>query len=166
MSKLRDITGQRFGKLVAVEYTGEIKYHKAVWKFKCDCGNEKNIVSSNVVYSGTISCGCIASDKQRKWHGKKRERSAAHLQGVKARQRRHRESFLEMYGKSCRCCGEGKKEFLTIEHIRGQAGGKESSTTAYRKAALEYRPDLYEVLCMNCNHSKGRYGYCPHENHF
>jgi hypothetical protein len=40
---------------------------------------------------------------------------------------------------------------------------KESSHYSYRLAAKEYRPDLYEILCYNCNCSKGKHGYCPHQ---
>lgn len=38
-SKLKDISGQRFGKLMAIEYTGKIKNHSAIWLCQCDCGN-------------------------------------------------------------------------------------------------------------------------------
>lgn len=160
---IKDILGQRFGKLVAVEFVGT-KGRKAVWKFKCDCGNEKEIVSRNAVSGQTMSCGCLLSDDIRRYHGKKRERTPEYIQQVIFRQRKYRNDFLKMYGEKCRCCGESSKEFLTIEHINGQKGKKDHSTTAYRKAVLEYRSDIYEILCMNCNHAKGRYGYCPHSS--
>lgn len=74
-----------------------------------------------------------------------------------------REQFLEMYGGKCACCGETEKDFLTIEHVRGQRGMiREGSNAAYRKSVKEYRPDLYEILCYNCNCAKGKLGYCPH----
>ncbi|WP_396334127.1 hypothetical protein [Burkholderia anthina] len=48
-----DIAGKRFGLLTAVEYVDRL-----LWKFRCECGTEKNISKRNVV-SGTIaSCGC------------------------------------------------------------------------------------------------------------
>ena len=56
-----DITGQRFGKLVALnlEYTKPrgIEF----WKFKCDCGNYKILRKTNVTRrkEGTKSCGCL-----------------------------------------------------------------------------------------------------------
>jgi len=77
-----------------------------------------------------------------------------------------RNKFLEMYGNKCACCGETKVEFLTIEHKLGQRGSrhKEGGPEAYAKALKDYRPDLYEILCYNCNCAKGRYGYCPHNN--
>lgn len=72
--------------------------------------------------------------------------------------------FFEMYGKACSCCGEHRKEFLTLEHKQGQVGiKKKESSVAYRKATVKYQPDLYDVLCMNCNFSRGKFGYCPHD---
>jgi hypothetical protein len=77
----------------------------------------------------------------------------------------YRNNFLDMYGRSCSCCGETIVEFLTIEHIQGRngQGRKRSPTTDYKEAFQSYQPDLYETLCMNCNHAKGRLGYCPHQ---
>ncbi|MFT3952802.1 MAG: hypothetical protein QM689_12845 [Oscillospiraceae bacterium] len=53
-----DITGRRYGKLVAVEYSRSAS-GTCWWKFKCDCGNvcEKRL---NTVRTGhTTSCGCV-----------------------------------------------------------------------------------------------------------
>ena len=55
----KDITGQKFGKLTAIDY--EIKNSKAYWKCRCDCGNETIVASSNLINGHTTSCGCIKS---------------------------------------------------------------------------------------------------------
>ncbi len=61
-SKIKDITGQRFGKLVAKEFTGRLKNHSALWLCQCDCGNTAE-VKSNALTSGAIqSCGCLRSE--------------------------------------------------------------------------------------------------------
>lgn len=74
-----------------------------------------------------------------------------------------RSAFLEMYGGKCVCCGESIAEFLTIEHKLGQKGKKrESAYKAYSNATEDYNPDIYEILCYNCNCAKGKLGYCPH----
>lgn len=36
---MRDLTGQRFGRLVALEVFGKNKYGNIVWLCKCECGN-------------------------------------------------------------------------------------------------------------------------------
>ena len=62
MSKVRDLTGQRFGRLTVIERTEDIVYtsgqKKVAWLCKCDCGNKK-IVKSSCLKEGTVqSCGC------------------------------------------------------------------------------------------------------------
>lgn len=52
--RLIDLTGQRFGKLIALSY--DKKEQK--WLCQCDCGNKKLIKSGNLRGS-TNSCGCI-----------------------------------------------------------------------------------------------------------
>jgi len=61
-SKLKDITGQRFGKLVAKEFTGKIKNHSAVWLCQCDCGNTTEVKANALSSGGIQSCGCLRSE--------------------------------------------------------------------------------------------------------
>lgn len=49
-----DITNQRFGKLVAIEYVGN-----RGWLCRCDCGNTKIATGSNLRKGATKSCGCL-----------------------------------------------------------------------------------------------------------
>lgn len=61
-TKSRDITGQRFGRLVAVENIGESnKFNRHLYRCKCDCGNEIIVPSNSLSAGHTHSCGCIRS---------------------------------------------------------------------------------------------------------
>lgn len=60
-----DITGQRFGRLVAVKFIKYDHKHRDVWLFKCDCGNEKEMPASYVKWGRVRSCGCLATEKTR-----------------------------------------------------------------------------------------------------
>lgn len=107
-------------------------------------------------------------EKSRRAHSKSQKKNRAkNRDRIREYGKQLRIRFLEMYGNKCVCCGEFHLEFLTIEHKLGQKGivrhRKQTGRTAYSKAIQEYRPDLYEVLCWNCNCAKGRYGYCPHQ---
>lgn len=52
-----DITGQRFGRLVAVRTDGY--YRKQIkWLFQCDCGGQISRISYDVRSGGVASCGC------------------------------------------------------------------------------------------------------------
>lgn len=54
----KDIIGQRFGKLTAMEIVG--KYHRtAVWRCKCDCGAITEVKLCNLTNGNTKSCGCL-----------------------------------------------------------------------------------------------------------
>jgi len=63
MRKVIDITGQKFGRLTAIERTGSNKSNHAVWLFECECGNFKNIVGKSVTKGKTQSCGCYNIEK-------------------------------------------------------------------------------------------------------
>ena len=58
MGKTADLTGQRFGKLTAVEKTNKYSCGYTVWRCVCDCGNEVFVASRNLKNQNTTSCGC------------------------------------------------------------------------------------------------------------
>lgn len=89
----------------------------------------------------------------------------------KQRNEQNRMFLLSRYsdnnGLSCKCCGENIVEFLSIDHIGG-VKEEEKHPNGNRKALFYYLkekgfPDGYQVLCYNCNLSKGFYGECPHQ---
>lgn len=52
---MKDLTGKRFGKLVAIE---RIKEKGSKWLCKCDCGKYTSVLTWNLVSGMTKSCGC------------------------------------------------------------------------------------------------------------
>lgn len=58
MTKIKDLVGQRFGRLMVLYDTGERRNGKVVWHCQCDCGNELGIRSGDLVSAHTTSCGC------------------------------------------------------------------------------------------------------------
>jgi hypothetical protein len=60
MGKVKDLVGQRFGKLVVVEQVGvDAKYKEALWKCDCDCGGTKIVSAQSLKKGSTRSCGCF-----------------------------------------------------------------------------------------------------------
>lgn len=57
MSKLIDLTGKRFGKLIVLSRS-ENKSTRVRWNCKCDCGN-LCIVAGKSLKAGQESCGCF-----------------------------------------------------------------------------------------------------------
>ena len=65
-SRMKDVTGKRFGRLLALEFTGKPEGNSTIWKFRCDCGNEIEARLSSVKYSGKRSCGCLERETKEK----------------------------------------------------------------------------------------------------
>lgn len=67
--KTEDLSGQRFGRLVVIEQSEDrilpSGKKEAMFKCRCDCGNEKNIRSTSLKNGNTISCGCYRSECSR-----------------------------------------------------------------------------------------------------
>ena len=59
MANVVDITGKRFGRLVAIEPTKERKRKSIVWKCACDCGNKINVSCKDLVGFRVKSCACF-----------------------------------------------------------------------------------------------------------
>lgn len=75
MPKSKDITGERYGKLVVTKMLGLNRRHKRLVQTDCDCGVTEHVVLANSLRSGTTkSCGCakiIAVRKRCTTHGMK-----------------------------------------------------------------------------------------------
>ena len=63
MAVVKDLTGQRFGRLVAMKCVGRTNNGNAQWLCKCDCGGEKVVASWGLVSGRTQSCGCIKREQ-------------------------------------------------------------------------------------------------------
>lgn len=66
MAIRKDITGNKYNKLTALKPTKQdSKTREYYWLWKCDCGNEKEILGSRVRTGATKSCGCLVHMKEK-----------------------------------------------------------------------------------------------------
>lgn len=66
----RDLTGQRFGRLVCIEPTAERgKDGGVIWRCRCDCGNECLTVSRQLLSGYKKSCGCLGHPPLKEYIG-------------------------------------------------------------------------------------------------
>jgi len=77
MGKFKDITGQRFGRLVAIHPTNKRKHKSVVWECQCDCGKVVEINAKSLISGNTKSCGCL----QREVRSKNRKKPAKDIMG-------------------------------------------------------------------------------------
>src|SRR5215471_16868621 len=65
MPAFKDITGQQFGRLTALKSMRRANQGNFIWLCRCNCGREKEIVGSSLVYGNTRSCGCLQKERVR-----------------------------------------------------------------------------------------------------
>lgn len=64
--KGKNITGQKFGLLTALQQTGETRFQQKIWKCQCDCGNITYVPIGSLTSGSTQSCGCLVSKGENK----------------------------------------------------------------------------------------------------
>jgi 5-methylcytosine-specific restriction endonuclease McrA len=91
----------------------------------------------------------------------------------KAQHKALRTKVLNHYGHKCNClcgCSVTTYEYLTFDHINGREGNhrrQQNNRTGFAGQALvkwlidNNYPDTIQILCYNCNCSKGAHGVCP-----
>ena len=55
---LKDLAGRRFGAWIALHYHGSDKGRGAVWLCRCDCGEQRPVLSRSLIHGFSVSCGC------------------------------------------------------------------------------------------------------------
>ncbi len=58
MSRIIDISGQRFGRWTVGAFTGRRYFSSALWACVCECGTERDVTSNSLVSGKSQSCGC------------------------------------------------------------------------------------------------------------
>ena len=134
-------------------------------KKKCNkCCIEKELIEDNFNRHPTTTDGWLNQCKlcRADWRKGRREKIA---QQQKEYRKRIKEETIVAYGGICTCCGENRKQFLTIEHLNGRDETNKDSRSYNEYARLRslgYPKDGITVLCYNCNCAKNIYGSCPH----
>ena len=63
MSRLIDLAGQRFGRLLVIEAAGRNRSGGVIWACSCDCGGSVAVCSDGLRHGGTDSCGCLRGER-------------------------------------------------------------------------------------------------------
>lgn len=105
MSKLIDLTGQRFGSLVVIQKVESKKYPSGQsvpqYLCRCDCGNEKVILATLLRNGHTTSCGCYlveVAKQQFTTHGLSSTRLNRIWRGIKQRCNNPKLAIYKHYG--------------------------------------------------------------------
>ncbi len=66
-----DLTGRRFGRLVALTVTDRREYRSIVWRCQCDCGNDAFVSTHQLLNGYTKSCGCWSHPPLKEYIGRR-----------------------------------------------------------------------------------------------
>lgn len=161
MSAFIDITGHRFGKLVAVRCTHNHINKSLIWECKCDCGNTVFISRGNLYKSR--SCGCSHIEQARKMGKAKRK-----AEGYSARNKLMRKyeaharyrnlefnlssnQFNNLTKQTCYYCG---KEPFQVVNLRGCNGTYTYNGIDRLDNTRGYTIDNCVPCCGTCNKAK------------
>ena len=142
-----DLTGQRFGRLVAIRYEFDDKRHQPCWTFHCDCGTEKILSVNQVKWSGVQSCGCLR--KERTGNLNKKDISGKRFGRLIAiRQTEYRDSpGTTVWECQCDC---GNSAFYSLNELN--SGKAKSCGCLYResrKDCSKNRADLVDETSLS-----------------
>lgn len=150
-----DITGQRFGRLVALKKAPS-RNGSTYWLCQCDCGNQKEIKTGNLTRGATKSCGCICGTT-----------------------RKTKEKYCLNCGKELHkgqykyCSNACQQEYKRKEYIEKVTNGEESglkksgNTTKISDSIRTYLFKKYDNKCQRCGWGEinPTTGKCPLEIH-
>ncbi len=59
LSKVKDLTGMKFGRLTVIGRNGSTKQGTAIWHCRCECGQELDVRGYHLREGNSTSCGCF-----------------------------------------------------------------------------------------------------------
>lgn len=142
-----DITGKRFGRLVALNRTERKNssgaYH---WKCRCDCGEYAEVAISSLNAGLTKSCGCLKIAMNMKRIERRIGRGGTyHSKRLNAENQKEARNFrraVRLRDKdTCQSCGLSSAAGLCVHHIKSWSKHPE----------LRYEVSNGLTLCRNCH---------------
>jgi hypothetical protein len=65
MANIKNLAGQRFGRLVVLDRTDKRKGNCYLWRCQCDCGNTALITTYFLTHGLARSCGCLRKESRK-----------------------------------------------------------------------------------------------------
>ena len=144
-----DLEGKRFGRLTVLQKAGSCNAKKTLWLCRCDCGNEKEIIGSNLNSGKTKSCGCLKAERSTEriktltlTHGKTNTRLYHIWRGMKARCLNPNSLDFDNYGgRGIKVCDEWLNSFRAFYNWAMANGYEERLTIDRVNVNGDYCPE-------------------------
>lgn len=116
--KIKDLTGQRFGRLTVIAKTDKRIYRHVVWECLCDCGNKHFVPSNSLIGGKTKSCGCFMEESRgisRTKHHMSNEKIYSVWQGMRKRCfSKYNKNYEDYGGRGITVCDEWNNSFQSF----------------------------------------------------
>lgn len=112
MSKLIDITGNKYGKLTVIRKDVSIN-GRMYWECECECGNHTFVSGGNLKTGEVKSCGCLVFNATHsKTHGLSNTKEYKIWSAIKSRcYNSNNKSYADYGGRGIKMCDEWKNSF-------------------------------------------------------
>lgn len=125
--KKRDLTAQRFHRLLVMSEVPERKNGRIMWLCRCDCGAIVRVAAGALTSGNTQSCGCQKIDKTRQrcvTHGMSKDPVYAVWCSMKARCEKRSCGDFRLYGaRGIKVCERWKHSFAAFLQDMGPRPG-------------------------------------------
>jgi hypothetical protein len=139
-----DITGQRFGRLIAVMPKGCNRHRQMTWLCKCDCGKEIITVGSEMRRGHALSCGCLNRERSAAAnikHGESHTRLYRRWKSLRQRCLNAKAKDFHSYGGRGISFAEEWNDFPTFKRWAITHGYRENLTLERRNNNDGYSPE-------------------------
>jgi len=161
-TKVRDITGQKFGRLTVLKRNKKEKEKKVSWLCRCKCGVEIIVTSTHLISGHTQSCGCYKRDRIKETHsGEKNSSWKGGITPLNTAIRATAENLhwrLDVFardGFKCQHCKDVTKRKLNAHHKKPLAKiiQENNITTLNEAQACDELWDINNgiTLCEDCH---------------
>lgn len=112
---IKDITGQRFGKLVAISYEKSDGNGNDLWRCLCDCGKYTVVAGKDLRNGNTQYCGCHRREFA-VTHGSTDARDYERWKSMKKRCYNPKNKYYKSYGgRGIKVCQEWLHDFAAFQ---------------------------------------------------
>jgi nicotinamide mononucleotide adenylyltransferase len=158
MGRIKDLSGQRFGRLLVQEDYETRKRRRIYWLCLCDCGTEK-WVSRDSLQNGTQSCGCISIEQKSLAPGQASRNKLYQRYKNDAKRRGYEfslsfKNFISLCEQDCHYCGNMPMNVAKIS----SNGDFVYNGIDRVNSDLSYFEENCVSCCSRCNLAKGTMG--------
>lgn len=115
MSYPKDLTGQTFGYLTAIEVDKSPNNKRRKWICKCKCGNYTSVTTNHLTSGDVSSCGCKNYESKNKTHGLSHTRIYEIWCGIRRRCYNQKDKNYSNYGgRGITVCNEWNADFMSF----------------------------------------------------